>query len=171
MKITKHRLQITNWFLIFGFFLVSVGSASAWLPGDPMVFCGSGGGGVCDFSSGTGECFGGSNAGNFCSDDVDCGAQVACTKCDLLKLVKNLIDFLMIALAPVLATVLFVVAGVYLMLGGTNPGMLAQGKRIFKDTFIGLLIIMLAWLITNTLIVSLTGSSSWWTISCSQLGL
>ena len=139
----------------------------AWLPGRPIVPCGTNLG-ICDFSSGNGECLGGSNAGNFCSTDADCGA---CTKCDILKLVKNLIDFIMIAAAPILATIFFVVAGIYLMLGGANPGMLSQGKRIFKDTMIGLIIIMLAWLITNTLIVTLTGSTSWWTISCSQIGL
>lgn len=78
-----------------------------------------------------------------------------CTQCELLHLVRHVVDFILIAAAPIIATFFFVVAGVYIMLGGANPGMLATGKRIFKDTFIGILIIMLAWLITNTIIQTL----------------
>ena len=109
---------------------------------------------------------------------VPCGGpgQPVCTQCELLHLVRHLIDFIMVAAAPILATFFFVVAGVYLMLGADNPGMLSQGKRIFKDTFIGIAIVMLAWLITNTLIrtlmdPSVTQGTNWWEISCSQIGL
>ncbi len=114
---------------------------------------------------------------------VPCGIKgyPDCTKCELLHLVRHLIDFMLLAAGPVLATLFFIIAGVYIMLGGANPGMLAQGKRIFKDTVIGLLIIMLAWVITNTLINTLVQQAvgpginfsfdTWWAISCAQLGL
>lgn len=96
-----------------------------------------------------------------------------CTQCQLLQLVRNVIDFLMIGVAPVLATAFFIWAGVLLILGGANPGMLSQGKSIFKNTFIGLLIVMLAWLITNTVIQTLKGpgAGNWWDVTCEQLGL
>lgn len=96
-----------------------------------------------------------------------------CTKCQLLQLVRNVIDFLMIGAAPVLATAFFIWAGVYMILGGANPGMLSRGKEMFKNTFIGLLIVMLAWLITNTLIQTLKGpgAGNWWQVTCQQLGL
>ncbi|MDP3697196.1 MAG: pilin [Candidatus Taylorbacteria bacterium] len=100
-----------------------------------------------------------------------------CTSCQLLQLVRNVVDFLMIGAAPVLATAFFVWAGVYMILGGANPGMLSKGKDMFKNTFIGLLIVMLAWLITNTVIQTLAkpnvigSGGSWWTITCEQLGL
>lgn len=83
------------------------------------------------------------------------GGDVPCDKCQLWHLLKHLIDFIMVAAAPIMATIFFVIAGVYLMLGGANPGMLSTGKRMFKDTFIGLLIVMMAWLMVNTLIRSL----------------
>ena len=110
---------------------------------------------------------------------VPCGApgQPECTQCELLHLVKNVIDFVMIAASPILATLFFIIAGVYIMLGGANPGMLSTGKSIFKSTFIGITIVMLAWLITNTLIQTLADTSkvgsggNWFQLSCSDIGL
>ena len=60
-----------------------------------------------------------------------------------------------------------------MMLGGANPGMLSTGKSMFKNTFLGLLIVMLTWLITNTLIQSLAdpsifGGGPWYSLSCSD---
>jgi hypothetical protein len=184
MKITNLKLQIPNksqipkfqkfgiCFLVLGILLPT--SVMAWTPGTPLVPCGGGSsGGVCVDEA----CIGGPSYGQFCATDVDCGAARACTKCDLLVLLKNLIDFVMIALGPILATVFFIVAGIYIMLGGVNPGMLATGKRIFNSTFIGIVIIMLAWLITNTLIQTLVrsglvgASGNWWNLKCSDIGL
>lgn len=103
---------------------------------------------------------------------VPCGGpdQPECTQCELFHLVRHVIDFLMIAATPILATFFFIVAGVFLMLGGANPGMLSTGKSIFKNTFIGILIVMLAWLITNTIIRTLADpnalSGNWYEFSC-----
>jgi hypothetical protein len=194
-RITNYELRITNK-RIFFFFVVFVichlsfvASAKAWLPGEPLVPCGgtTGLASCVDFGGGSFQCLGGSNGGNFCQNNSDCpggSQQPACTKCELLHLVKNIIDFIMIALAPILATVFFIIAGVYLMLGGANPGMLATGKRMFSSTFMGILIVMLAWLITNTLIRTIAATiivdestgeiidtSQWWNISCERIGL
>lgn len=78
-----------------------------------------------------------------------------CSKCEFLHLTRHVIDFLMIAATPILATFFLIWAGFLIMMGGANPGMLSSGKRIFKDTIIGVLIVMLSWLIVNTLIKSL----------------
>ncbi|OGM96333.1 MAG: hypothetical protein A3B86_04300 [Candidatus Yanofskybacteria bacterium RIFCSPHIGHO2_02_FULL_38_22b] len=97
-----------------------------------------------------------------------------CTQCQILQLVRNVIDFLMIGAAPVLATAFFIWAGVYMILGGANPDMLSRGKEMFKNTIIGLLIVMLAWLITNTVIQTFKGTGaggSWWSVTCQQLNL
>ncbi len=187
----KKQLKINNFFkfklislflvcILTTFYILLATSASAWKPGEPIVPCGRNlpGGGQCiENPPGTWECLGGANAGNTCIDDSNCGNQTVCTKCELLHLVKNVIDFIMIAAAPILATVFFVIAGIYLMLGGANPGMLSTGKRMFKDTFIGILIVMLAWLITNTLIQTLVkgglvgSNGNWWELNCSDVGL
>lgn len=115
-----------------------------WTPGDPIVPCGMG-------------------------ENAD--QPVRCDKCQLLHLLRHLIDIVLIFVAPVLGTLFFIVAGVMIMLGGDNPGMLSRGKSMFKNTFIGVVIIFMAWLITNTLIQTLAkagavGEGNWWTFSC-----
>ena len=81
----------------------------------------------------------------------------------------------MIGATPVLATGFFIWAGVMMILGGANPGWLSKGKDMFKNTLYGLLIVMLAWLITNTVIQTLKGGQdgggSWWQVQCSDIGL
>jgi len=123
------------------------GAGSFWTPGEPIVPCG-GTLGVCQ----NGVC---SNGFRSCQTNDQCGKQPACDKCQLWHLVRHVIDLILVGLAPILAVLFFILAGVYMILGGANPGMYNKGKSILKDTIIGLLIIMLAWLITNTLIRSL----------------
>lgn len=144
-----------------------------WTPGEPLVPCGAilSGGGQCI----SGVCKGGSNDGASCQDNSQCGSQAPCTKCELWHLLKHLIDFILLAAAPILATFFFVIAGVYMMLGGDNPGMLSTGKNLFKNTLIGLFIVSLAWLITNTLIQSFKDPSAgiggnWYEYSCTNTG-
>jgi len=116
-----------------------------------------------------------------CRDDTSCYSQPACNKCELLHLVDNLIDFILIAAAPILATFFFILAGLFIMLGGAKPDMLATGKRMFSSALIGIIIVMLAWLITNILITSLLApsidvgnynfqSADWWILQCAQFG-
>src|SRR3989338_11515573 len=139
-----------------------------WTPGEPIVPCGYG---TIEPSVGLRVC-------PFGTDPQYC---VECDQRQLFHLAKHLIDFILIAAAPILATVFFIVAGVYMMLGGTNPGMLSQGKSIFKNTFIGLLIVMLAWLGVNILLKTLanydiikikTGISNlqWYEFTCPEGG-
>ena len=152
MKRITNRDRVTFFvILLFTFYFLLFGSALAhtsgfWTPGEPIVPCGYG---TIDSLTGLRAC-------PFGTDPQYC---VECDQCQLWHLLKHLIDFILIAAAPILATVFFIVAGVYMMLGGANPGMLSTGKSIFKNTFIGLLIVMLAWLITNTLIQSLVDPS------------
>ena len=167
-------LLSTFYFLLSTSALAHTRNEGLWRIGQPIVPCGRTlpGGGQCiiDPQNNTGECFGGSNGGNTCFDNSDCGNQQPCTQCQLWHLLKHLIDFVLVAAAPILATLFFIIAGVYIMLGGANPGMLSTGKSIFKNTFIGILIVMLSWLITNTLIQSLADPTAiggnWYEYSC-----
>ncbi len=111
---------------------------------------------------------------------VHCGGpnQSACAFCDLLHVLRHIIDAVLIFVTPVVGTLFFIIAGVMMMLGGDNPGLLSRGKSIFKSTFIGILIIFMAWLITNTLIQTLAASTitfsdgsvwtsdNWWEFNC-----
>src|SRR3989338_8566538 len=129
------------------------GEPGLWLPGDPIVPCG------------------GYYETNIEGHPNPNNRQPACSPCELLHLAKHIIDFILVAAAPVLATLFFIWGGVLIMLGGENPSMLSSGKKIFKDTLIGLMIVMLAWLITNTIIRTLVdpsklGGGNWWSLQC-----
>src|SRR3990167_1020843 len=94
----------------------------------------------------------------------------ACTRCDLFKLLKNLIDFTVYTLMPAVAILLFVWAGFLILMGGANPNLVAQGRQIFSTTFFGILIMLSAWMITNTLIKSIGSdydkADTWWEYTC-----
>src|SRR3989344_2428413 len=61
----------------------------------------------------------------------------ACTRCDLFRVAANVILFIGEGLAPPVAAVLFIAAGLMIILAGANPSMYARGIAIFKTTFFG----------------------------------
>lgn len=127
--------------------------AQIWTPADPLVPCG----------------------GDYYDSNNELHPRPVCDQCELLHLLKNVIDFIMFYASPMLAVLFMIIGGVYMMLGGARPDFLAKGKGIFKDTLIGVLIVMLAWLFTNTLIRSLADpariqdNGNWFSFSCSVL--
>src|SRR3989344_1231445 len=94
----------------------------------------------------------------------------SCGRCDLFQLLKNITDFIIGGVMPPLAVLLFVWAGFLILLGGANPGLYAQGQKVFSTTFFGLMIMLGAWLITNTLILSVgaryNNAQNWWQFTC-----
>jgi len=103
---------------------------------------------------------------------VPCGTSTTapCTQCDLFQLLKNVIDFTVGGLMPPLAALLFIWGGLLLLVGGANPGWVAQGKTIFTNTFYGVMVMLAAWMITNTLIKSVGATydtaDTWWQFTC-----
>lgn len=103
---------------------------------------------------------------------VPCGrsGQALCTKCDLFQLLKNVIDFIVGALMPALGILLFVWGGFLILLGGARPELVSKGKTIFWNTFLGIMIMLGAWMITNTLIKSVGAkydtANTWWQFTC-----
>lgn len=92
-----------------------------------------------------------------------------CTRCDTFRLVENSINFVLLGVVPPVAAVLFIAAGLLILLAGANPGLYAKGIAIFKNTFIGLLIILASWLIVNTFIQSFGPNQvkgSWFSFTC-----
>lgn len=151
-KVLVYLLLLSTFYFLLPTFALAH-TSGLWTPGDPIVPCG--------ITPPAGF------AGPLTPE------QQSCTQCDILHLLKHVIDFILVAATPMLATLFFIIAGVYMMLGGDNSSMLSTGKNMFKNTFIGLLIVMLAWLITNTLIQSLAdpsifGGGPWWSLSCSN---
>jgi len=93
----------------------------------------------------------------------------SCTRCHAFKLAENVIDFGLLGIVPPVAAVLFVFAGLMILLGGAMPKRIELGRTIFKNTFIGLLIILASWLIANTFIQSFgpdQAKGSWFKFTC-----
>lgn len=107
---------------------------------------------------------------------VPCGTSGTspCTTCDIFKLIKNIIDFLLVDLVPAVAILFVVIAGVFMFLGGITPSNFEKGKKILKDTVIGLFIVFGAWVITTTILKSVAGDSNifdnWFSIQCTTEG-
>ncbi len=103
---------------------------------------------------------------------VPCGGtgQESCTQCDFLKLGKNLIDFTLFFIIPIVGTIFIVISGFMILLGGAYPATIDRGKKIFWNVIIGIVIISTSWLMVNFLLKSLAGDSdiseNWYKLSC-----
>ena len=84
--------------------------------------------------------------GNFGTD----GSFNACSFCDFMQLVRNVLNFILF-LTMVTAGALFAWAGWLFATGGDNPSNIAKGKNIFKSVIIGLVLVLGAYTIVNTL--------------------
>ena len=107
---------------------------------------------------------------------VPCGrtGQAPCTRCDLFRLADNVIHFILEGLVPPVAAVLFITAGLMIVLAGANPAMYARGIAIFKNTFWGLVIIFASWMIVNTFIQSFgpdKAKGNWFRFTCTDTGI
>ncbi len=97
-----------------------------------------------------------------------------CNQCTLIKLLKNLIDFLFYGIVPVVGTFFFVLAGFKILLGSNKPGAIQDGMKMMRTTAIGIAIIMGSWLITNFILKSLISeeyldnTAPWYQIQCSN---
>jgi hypothetical protein len=84
---------------------------------------------------------------------VPCGigagdAYRECSVCHLVALGQNIMNFFVFA-SVVVATLLFVNAGVLYVFSPGNPGNISKGHRIFTNTLVGILIILSSWIIID----------------------
>jgi len=98
-------------------------------------------------------------------------SSTGCQACSLAQLVQNLINFL-IGLSIPVAAALFAWAGILYFTSAGDLSKRQQAKGIFKNAFIGFVIVITAWLVINTLlhVIFSQGEFSggtWFTIQCS----
>jgi len=79
-----------------------------------------------------------------------------CNWVSLVSLAQNVLSFI-VSLAVVAAAIMFAYAGWLFFSSGANASNLEQGKKIFTSVVVGLIIILVAWLVVDTLLAQLTG--------------
>jgi hypothetical protein len=123
-----------------------------------------------------GRCDGGLvPCGRTCDDKCTKNCECApCTLCHLFVLFKRIVDFLTINIIFPLAILMIVIGGVMFLTAGGDPGRIGGAKKILTATIIGLVIILTAWLLVDTVIMFLVPASSpfqnWETIDCPVCG-
>lgn len=93
---------------------------------------------------------------------VPCTGDQMCTFCDLLKLIRNIVNFIAFTLAPAVGGLMLLVGGIIVLTAGGDETKVKQGRGMITQTVIGLVIIYLAWLIVNTVITGLASTTGTW---------
>ncbi len=99
-----------------------------------------------------------------CGDDVQVSGDSAsgytycneCSVCHLQQLAQRVLNFL-VGFMTVMATLLFVNAGILYVTAPTNPSAVSKAHSIFKNTLIGILIILAAYLLVDFALKKLLG--------------
>ena len=114
--------------------------------------------------------YGAFNAGDTSGSATDQNST-GCQACSLAQLVQNIINFI-IGLSIPVAAALFAWAGILYFTSAGDTRKRQQAKDIFKNAFIGFIIIITAWLVINTLLNVIFSQGvfkggSWFKIQCS----
>lgn len=91
-----------------------------------------------------------------------------CRACDLVTLSNNVINF-GIAFSVIVATLMFAYAGIlYVTAAGVGAEQVKKAHKIFVNIFVGLLVVLLAWLLVNIMFSVLSGKglADWTKIQC-----
>ncbi len=88
--------------------------------------------------------------------------------CDLAKLAQNILND-GIYVAVFLSAALFAWAGWRHMSAGGDVGQIKEANKVFTSVFIGLVLILSAWLIVSTLMSVLAGSGATPTLPWNQI--
>lgn len=85
---------------------------------------------------------------------VPCGTSETksqCTVCDFFLLVQNIFTFLTTQLAPPIAIAMIIIGGVVVMTAAGSER-LKTGKTIITNALIGFGIVLMSWIVVNTII-------------------
>ncbi|MEK7600861.1 MAG: hypothetical protein AAB463_02810 [Patescibacteria group bacterium] len=93
-----------------------------------------------------------------CGKSTDTGEDAMCQTCHLVEAADTALRFVMFVAAPLVATILFVIAGFIRVIGATNTKSISQSNTLFSNAIIGLVVIMLAWMVVNTFLKFVAGN-------------
>jgi len=90
-----------------------------------------------------------------------------CRACDLIELSSNVINFA-IAFSVIIATLMFAYAGILYVTAASKPDQVKKAHGVFINVFVGLCIVLTAWLLVNITFSVLTGKglAIWSDIDC-----
>jgi len=95
---------------------------------------------------------------------------IPCQLCHFFIMLQRILDYT-IEVVIIIAVLMVVVAGGYILLSRGNPGLLQTGIKIGESIAWGLVFIFAAWLVVNTILMALgiaqwTGLANWFQIKC-----
>jgi hypothetical protein len=96
------------------------------------------------------------------------GSGTMCTLCDLIVGIDNIIKYAFNILVWV-AVCMIVIAGVMYIVSAGSQGLMNAAKQLLWNVLVGFAIVLLAWLIINTIIITVlntnypqaTGKNNW----------
>jgi len=86
-------------------------------------------------------------------------AASLCTVCDIATLAQDILNF-GIFLSVVVSAFLFAYAGI-LYMANEGGSQIKKAKEIFRNVAVGLIIVLAAWLLIDTIMYTFTGSHTW----------
>jgi len=104
---------------------------------------------------------------------VPCGRAGTpdCQFCHIFVLINNILNYILTCLTPIIAALMMVIGGFYLLIAGGSPELFSRAKSIVTAAVIGLVIIFVSWVFLNTFldmigVAEWTGLGTWWKIEC-----
>ncbi|TSD05274.1 MAG: hypothetical protein Greene07147_595 [Parcubacteria group bacterium Greene0714_7] len=90
-----------------------------------------------------------------------------CKACDISELANNVINFA-VAFSVIVATLMFAYAGILYVTAASKPDQVKKAHGVFINVFVGLCIVLTAWLLVNITFSVLTGKNItiWTHIDC-----
>lgn len=102
------------------------------------------------------------------ADQPGVGFSGACQLCDLVHLADNMVRFV-VAFSVIVATLLFAYAGMLYVTAASKPDNIKKAHEVFIKVFVGLVIILVAWLVVDIIMRTLAGAQfalPWRDIPC-----
>lgn len=102
---------------------------------------------------------------------VPCGGpnEAMCRACDFVAMGQNIMKWFVLVSASIVA-LMFAFGGMKMVMSAGNTGAVSEGKEMMTNSVIGFLILLAAWLIVNTVLMTFmkdgNGIAVWGTIQC-----
>lgn len=104
------------------------------------------------------HCTPSTQSGLFNNVGTCCIESGSCHLSDLAQVGFNIANMI-VGYVAALALLFFVIGGAMLLVSGGNEQNIDRGKRIIRASFLGVIIILTAWLLVNLIVVALTGNA------------